>query len=144
MDHHCPFTMNCAGHGTYGHFVFFLGYATLGLLYASAISLEPFFDCWLMPPRAATHTMCAFFGNQSLAFVGAVSLAVATGSLLLLHAVLLLADLSTLAAVALLQREGPAALLWQLWVDGVQRRRGCQPGSRARRLLAVPYRRWVR
>lgn len=33
MDHHCPWTVNCVSHITYPHFLRFVGYADLAIIY---------------------------------------------------------------------------------------------------------------
>ena len=33
MDHHCPWTINCVSHITYPHFLRFVGYANVAMLY---------------------------------------------------------------------------------------------------------------
>jgi hypothetical protein len=136
MDHHCPFTRNCAGRATYGHFYLFLLYATLGLLYGAGVSAAPFVDCWLLPTSPRTSATCAHFGDQSLAFLAALGLLLATSSLFALHTVLLLADISTLEAVALLHKQGVGACLVQVTSHAFIERRGLRSGSRPRRFLA--------
>jgi hypothetical protein len=138
FDHHCPFVRNCVGENNFANFYLFLLCATAGLVYSCAVSYGPFAACWLDPAGARANPVCAFFGAQSLAFVAAAALLMATGSLLALHTALLLGGMPTIEAVHRLQRDGLAAVLATLAANA---RATLRAGHNAKLALLLGHRR---
>ena len=77
MDHHCPFTMNCAGLYNYFHFFLFICYGMSGLVYASVVSYPVFNQCWLL----LDDSTCPLQSSTSLLFAPTACLALSAAGL---------------------------------------------------------------
>lgn len=88
MDHHCPFTGGCIGANNFIYFILFLGYCTLGLIYAAALSARPFADCVFGQAPEALAAACAALGTRSVIFLPTAAGVVTVGSLFIMHFVL--------------------------------------------------------
>ncbi len=97
MDHHCPFTGGCIGANNYLFFMLFLGYCTLGLLYASLMSFRPFYHCILTtPPHPSIVPACQALNTRSLIFLPTTAGMISVGCLFFMHAVLCYFDRTTI------------------------------------------------
>lgn len=103
LDHHCPFTGNCAGLRNYSNFFLGLMYGTLGLLYAVLITLPYFFECnfknilWyfgLVSSRMSSP-VCEALGPHTHIFLPVFAGLCLSGNMFLLQIFFLAADLST-------------------------------------------------
>lgn len=103
LDHHCPFTGNCAGMRNYSNFYIGLLYGVVGLAYASAITLPYFFDCdlknifWffgLIHDRQRSE-VCLELGAHTHIFLPVFAGFVVSFNMLFLQTIFLLADVST-------------------------------------------------
>ena len=103
LDHHCPFTGNCAGLRNYLNFFLFLFYGTIGLFYAVVITLPYFFECnlknilWyigVVSNREGKH-VCKQLGPHSHIFIPVFAGFFLSSNMLLLQSFFLLSDLST-------------------------------------------------
>lgn len=94
MDHHCPFTMNCVGIHNYAYFYIFLAHASVGLAYATLLTLPVFATCWLSFNNYDLP-VCVNLGTTSLMFMPALGLLGVVFSLFVIHTVLLFANMTT-------------------------------------------------
>ena len=103
LDHHCPFTGNCAGMRNYSNFYIGLLYGVVGLAYASLITLPYFFDCdlknifWflgLIRDRQRSP-LCVELGAHTHIFLPVFAGFVVSFNMLFLQTIFLLADVST-------------------------------------------------
>ena len=103
LDHHCPFTGNCAGMRNYSNFYVGLLYGVVGLAYASVITLPYFFDCdlknifWffgLIHDRQRSQ-VCMELGAHTHIFLPVFAGFVVSFNMLFFQTIFLLADVST-------------------------------------------------
>jgi hypothetical protein len=103
LDHHCPFTGNCAGLRNYANFFLGLLYGTLGLLYAVLITLPYFFECnfknilWYfrLVSSRERQPVCDDLGPHTHIFLPVFAGLCLAGNMFLLQVFFLAADLST-------------------------------------------------
>lgn len=103
LDHHCPFTGNCAGMRNYSNFYVGLLYGVVGLAYASAITLPYFFECnlkgifWFFGLLQDRHKseVCYELGAHTHIFLPVFAGFVVSSNMLFLQTIFLLADVST-------------------------------------------------
>lgn len=103
LDHHCPFTGNCAGLRNYFNFFLTLLYGTIGLFYAVVITLSYFFECnlrnilWYIGfvSNRERKLVCEQLGPHSHIFLPVFVGFFLSFSMLLLQFFFLLSDLST-------------------------------------------------
>lgn len=103
LDHHCPFTGNCAGLRNYSNFFLFLMYGTLGLFYAVVITLPYFFECnmkhilWYFGfvSSKVSYPICETLGPHSHIFLPVFAGFCLSGNMFMLHVFFLAANLST-------------------------------------------------
>lgn len=130
MDHHCPFTSNCVGLYNFFHFFLFIGYGTVGLLYACLMSYSPFALCWLhRMDGSSSH--CPLEGSASLIFLPAVVLFGSACALFLFHSLLLLTNMTTVDCLVTLRRSSVREL-WATMRTGYR-----APDSKYHTLLMV-------
>ena len=103
LDHHCPFTGNCAGLRNYSYFITGLTYGVVGLFYAVIISLPYFFECnlnnmlWyfgLVSSRVSSK-VCSHLGPHSHIFLPVFAGFCLSFNMLTIQFLFLAADLST-------------------------------------------------
>lgn len=103
LDHHCPFTGNCAGINNFSNFLLGLLYGTLGLFYAVIITLPYFFECNLknvlwyfgVVSSRVSYPVCGSLGPHSHIFLPVFAGFCLTANMFLLQVFFLAADLST-------------------------------------------------
>lgn len=103
LDHHCPFTGNCAGLRNYSNFFLCLLYGTLGLFYAVLITLPYFFECNLknilwyfgLVSSRVSYPVCEVLGPHSHIFLPVFAGFCLSGNILMFQVLFLAADLST-------------------------------------------------
>jgi hypothetical protein len=112
MDHHCPFTMTCIGLHNFFHYMYFLFYASCGLLYASVLSYPSLVECWL----SHNNDTCNTSTTMSLMFLPALTAFLSTFSLFSFHVLLLLANTTTVDCLVLVRTQGIWAVFKELTV----------------------------
>ena len=103
LDHHCPFTGNCAGMENYSYFFLGLMYGTIGLGYAFVLTVPYFFDCnvrnilWYvgLVESRGTSVVCLELGPHTFIFLAVMGAFWIANNMFILHVFLILADLST-------------------------------------------------
>lgn len=102
MDHHCPFTGNCAGLRNYSYFLLCLIYGTLGLGYALWMSFPYFNQCvlanvwWLIGLDELNRPdVCIKLGPHVNIFVAVFGGFYIAMNMSIIQVLLLLADLSS-------------------------------------------------
>ena len=100
-DHHCPFTGNCIGLCNYSNFFIGLCYGLIAGLYTLVISWYYFYNCNIIPLvnsysyKHDFYGQCQEIGANSYIFIPTLLLVWLTLSMIILHIVFLMADLST-------------------------------------------------
>jgi len=98
MDHHCPFTGNCVGAGNFIYFYLFLGYCSLGLLYALVLSSRAFLRCIILDvtgEASLDQEWCRYLGTSALICLPVAAGWFAVSVLFAFHSILLLFDRTT-------------------------------------------------
>mmetsp|Transcript_34046 Transcript_34046/g.84910 ORF Transcript_34046/g.84910 Transcript_34046/m.84910 type:complete len:308 (-) Transcript_34046:258-1181(-) len=117
-DHHCLFTGKCVGRFNRFHFYAFLAHLLSAASFAVAVSWPPFRRCLLrrlLEPRDAPRDpACVGVGAGQAALVPALMVWVPIVPLVLWHALLLRADLSTAHFVKRANRSGIRAAVREL------------------------------
>lgn len=115
MDHHCPFTFNCVGLNNFYYFTSFLGYAWLGMTFATYMTYTAFMGCMigLADYKAALpESTCASLGKNAIVVVPIMTLWVAIGTLLAFQIICLFCNVSTLDFSILFRQSNPMRKLW--------------------------------
>jgi palmitoyltransferase len=57
MDHHCPWTANCVGHRNFPHFLRFLAYAVVAMLYLASFLYTRLAELWQQRDMASVRLL---------------------------------------------------------------------------------------
>lgn len=136
MSHHCPFTNNCVGLNNFAYFYLFLFYCSLGLVFATYCTYDPFVFC-MMSYTSPSYTprVCRELGDYAVMFLVVTFVLLFIFLVFSFHTFLLVIDLSMIDFLKLCQK-----LTWKEWLKGILIERGLRRKKMLLRKLLL-YRR---